>query len=313
MLKIIAVTDGRPGHEKQTRGIIATLEDKKAVRVTWIRLSRSMGGRFRELVCFLFPFGQANFSGNDADLVLCAGSRTHFRALALKRRFRVPACVCMDPGVVLRRFFDGCFIPEHDDVAAAANILTTCGPPNPCVNKKRHDSQYGLILLGGIDRRSHTWDSRDVIEKIRFITEKEPQMSWVISSSPRTPIETVSLIRELLTSKGGNLQFFDYKDTSPGWIEEQYQKCQKVWVTADSMSMVYEALSSGCLVGLLPLRWRKGGIKFRKNEETLVAGGLVTSFNSWRKNQEMVLPDPDFNEAQKCANFILNNIVKNDG
>ncbi len=273
-------------------------------------LSRSMGSRFRELACFLFPFGQANFSGNDADLVLCAGSRTHLLALALKRKYGFPVYVCMNPGVVLRRFFDGCFIPAHDNVSAAANILTTFGSPNPCVNKKQHNSQCGLILLGGLDRKSHSWDSRDVIEKIRIITEEEPQMSWVISSSPRTPIETVSLIREILTSKGGELQFFDYKDTSPGWVEEQYQKCQKVWVTADSMSMVYEALSSGCQVGLLPLRWRKGGIKFKRNEEALVAGGLVTSFNSWRKNKEMIFPDTDFNEAQRCANFILKNIVK---
>ncbi len=72
-----------------------------------------------------------------------------------------------------------------------------------------------------------------------------------------------------------------FADTGPGWIEERYAECLKVWVTADSMSMVYEALSAGCRVGLLPVRWKAEKNKFRRSAEYLIENGLAVPFSAW--------------------------------
>jgi mitochondrial fission protein ELM1 len=39
-------------------------------------------------------------------------------------------------------------------------------------------------------------------------------------------------------------------------MEEQLAQCGVVWVTPDSVSMVHEALSSGAVTGIFPMRHR---------------------------------------------------------
>ncbi|MFH4347311.1 ELM1/GtrOC1 family putative glycosyltransferase, partial [Acinetobacter baumannii] len=38
-----------------------------------------------------------------------------------------------------------------------------------------------------------------------------------------------------------------------GWIFEEMQKAEAVWVTEDSVSMIYEALTAGCRVGVIAM------------------------------------------------------------
>ncbi len=59
-------------------------------------------------------------------------------------------------------------------------------------------------------------------------------------------------------------------------MEEQYDKNKVVWVTADSISMIYEALTAGCRVGIFPMQWRKEKGKFKRNEDLLLEKKLVT-------------------------------------
>ena len=43
------------------------------------------------------------------------------------------------------------------------------------------------------------------------------------------------------------------QDTPQGWIFEQMQLAEAVWVTEDSVSMIYEALTAGCRVGVIEI------------------------------------------------------------
>ena len=79
------------------------------------------------------------------------------------------------------------------------------------------------------------------------------------------------------------LDFFDYRNTPPGWIEKQYDKNNVVWVTADSISMIYEAITAGCTVGILPMRWLRENSKFKRNENVLLEKSLVTPFTAWEQ------------------------------
>ena len=49
------------------------------------------------------------------------------------------------------------------------------------------------------------------------------------------------------------MQIFPVEDTPQGWIFEQMQLAEAVWVTEDSVSMLYEALTAGCKVGLIEI------------------------------------------------------------
>ena len=182
--------------------------------------------------------------------------------------------------------------------------MTTVGPPNCSINRKRHKETNGLILVGGIDQKSHTWNSGDILEKITEIVVREPGTRWLISSSPRTPDDTI-LMLEKMTLLHSHVSFHNYKDTPPGWVEEQYDNSTVVWVTADSVSMIFEALTAGCKVGVIPVDWKKRLNKFEKSVAFLEANGFILPFDAWVSTKDDWSEHENLNEAQRCADIII--------
>ena len=303
---VIVVVDGRPGHEKQSYGIVQALANRVVINTIVIDISKR--GFFPQCISYVsllfnrYPCGVT--LPEKADLVIGTGTRTHSTVLNIKKYLNIPAVTCMTPGRHLRDFFDICFVPEHDGGEPRKNYFFTCGAPNNCRDKKVHCEDKGLIVLGGTDEKSHIWDSKDIEVVLREIITREKNTHWTISSSPRTPQDTVVAIREM-AQETDNAVFFDYKETAKGWIEEQYDQCATVWVTTDSISMLYEALSSGCQVKVIQMHWKNASSKFKKNEDLLIEKGLVTPFSAWKNGSDEKPVISQLNEAQRCADYIL--------
>ncbi|GAB6191789.1 mitochondrial fission ELM1 family protein [Desulfocastanea catecholica] len=305
-LRIIALLDGRPGHEKQTMGIIQAVQKKVPVQLTRIHVSGfSVFDKLIQTCRLYLPgTGLSHPQIRQADLLIGTGSRTHLPMLLYKKKYAIPAITCMTPASHLRNRFDLCFVPEHDGRTGGKNIMLTIGAPNQSRNKRVHRKECGLILLGGIDTKSHRWDSSQVVRMVERIIATDRQKAWTVSSSPRTPQDTVAMLKQL-SKQYDNTHFFDYKDTPPGWIEEQYDKNKVVWVTADSISMIYEAITAGCSVGIFPMQWLSKNSKFKRNEDVLLAKSLVTPFGSWEKGHMSLDETRELNEAERCAERIL--------
>lgn len=306
MLHVIAVFDGRPGHEKQTLGIIAALRRRTPVKINRIEICDytmlDKGKLALQLCCpFFAPWKQAFLK---TDLIIGTGSRTHITILMLGRKYNKPACTCMTPSLLLRNLFDFCFVPEHDRTPAASNIYYTVGAPNTLANLGCHQPDEGLILLGGIDASSHHWDDEKIVSMVKEVIKRKDDANWTISSSPRTPLSTVDKI-SALCSEQTNASFFAYRDTPQGWVEEQYNRCKIVWVTSDSISMVYEAMSAGCCVNIFPMEWKNPKGKFSENENILVRAGKVKSFTDWVVDGRYASVTVKLEEAQRCADKIL--------
>jgi uncharacterized protein len=305
-LGVMALLDGRPGHEKQTMGIIQALQKKVPVQLT-----RMHAGSFSVLdrliqTCRLYLPGPglSHPHMDQVDLLIGTGSRTHLPMLLFKKKYAIPAITCMAPARHLENRFDLCFVPEHDGRSEGKNIMLTIGAPNQSHNKRVHRKECGLILLGGIDPKSHHWESGQVVRMVEKIIATDRQKSWTMSSSPRTPQDTVAMLKQLLKQYDDS-QFFAYKDTPPGWIEEQYDQNKVVWVTADSISMIYEAITAGCSVGVIPMQWLSPNSKFKRNEDVLLANSLITPFSSWEKGHMTWDETRELNEAERCADRIL--------
>lgn len=303
---VVALLDGRPGHEKQTLGIIQALQEKVPVQLIKINVSNFTVFDKVTQTCRLFlpGVGLSHPQLDKADLLIGTGSRTHLPMLLYKKKYALPAVTCMTPPKHLRKCFDLCFVPEHDGEKEDGNIMLTIGAPNSSQNKRQHQKECGLILLGGVDPKSHRWESCQVIKMVEKIVKTDSQKLWTISSSPRTPPDTSAMIRHL-AGKYKNIQFFDYTDTPRGWIEKQYDKNNEVWVTADSISMIYEAITAGCSVGVFPMEWIKENSKFKRNENVLIEKRLVTTFMSWEQGSMLQDNRTELNEAQRCADRIL--------
>ena len=305
-MHVVCFLDGRPGHEKQSRGIVRALAEKVSVQITEIPVSRmSVMGNLAALRRILFAeTGWAADRVLNPDLVMGTGSITHPYVLLFKKQYKIPAITCMAPDLIYRKGFDLCFVPAHDGLKDGGNIITTLGPPNCSVDRREHRPGQGLILLGGIDERSHRWEDVEIITCLKNILEREDSVKWTVSSSPRTPDNTVRLIEEL-EAKHPRLTFFRFEDTPQGWVEQQYDMASVVWVTADSVSMIHEALTAGCNVGILPVKWKKKNNKFKKSIAFLKDKGFVLTFEDWAERKGQWPVHENFNEARRCADIIL--------
>lgn len=314
-LSIIVFLDGRPGHEKQTLGVLqalATVTPVEVINRILIKPSTIQTAKnwLQYLLTSLLPFA-AQKGELPADIIMGTGTHTHLPMLLLKRTCRrrgvegPRAVTFMSTDALLQNNFDLCCVPQHDEPVKQDNIFITKGPPNTVIFSNNHDPQKGLILLGGVDRKSHEWDSRSVIKKISNIIQQDPQMTWTISSSPRTPDDACQLLDDL-SKEAAKVSFFRSMQTPRGWVEEQYARNSIVWVTADSMSMIYEALTAGCSVGILPVQWKQRQNKFQKSIDGLVNKEMVTEYDKWQAAKSMdKLNQEPLNEALRCAEEIL--------
>lgn len=305
-LKVISFHDGRLGHEKQTRGILEALSRLTptalaARKVAPATLRSGLVGRLRYAISLWRPAGQKSQA---ADLLVGTGTATHLPMLMLKRTCGAVAVTCMTPDFPFRRRMDLCFVPRHDRQKPAANIFCTVGPPNNVTYRKTHVHDRGLILVGGIDPKSHHWRTAPLVRRIEQLLGHDPAMTWIISSSPRTPPETIAALAEMASACPG-VEFFSSQETPDGWIEAQYAASERVWVTADSVSMVYEALSAGCRVGVLPVDWKRRSNKFRRSLEDLLQKKMITTYQAWHDGDGRMQPGVRLDEASRCAREIL--------
>ena len=304
-LKAAVFLDTRPGHRKQTLGVLEALKALTGLATLQVELPHL--SRQAETMQWLnYFFGGkktccADLAG--CDFIIGTGSRSHIPMLFCKKKYNIPVITCMAPADMLRRRIDLCFVPRHDNIPEAENIFLTDGPPNMSRNRNQHDPDMGLILIGGKDDKSHRWEDKAILDAVDFLV-RERAVRWTISSSPRTPDETNSSLAKLV-EKFDNAYFIKFADTGTGWIEEQYDKNKTVWVTADSISMLFEARSAGCRVGVIPVQWNRQNNKFQRCIDGLSERGQIVPFAAWRAGKANWNDAEPLNEALRCAREIL--------
>jgi hypothetical protein len=68
--------------------------------------------------------------------------------------------------------------------------------------------------------------------------------------------------------------------------------------------MIYEAITSGAQVGLIELP-QVASSRVAGGVRQLIEDGWVTPFNRWQERGELVSPPGEFNEAQRCADWMV--------
>lgn len=283
------VSDGKPGHLAQSRGLAEAIG-----RVT----------RAKSLVIEPESKMVAPQPYKDAGLILAAGRDTHSHALRLRKYLGVPAVVLMNPGWLGRQRFDLSIIPKHDGVKASSQIIVTEGVLNPITPSTDADPSAGLILVGGPSKH-HDWDDASIERQFIAILDRSPTMRWTATGSRRTPAGTDALLAKLAETRGDRLVYTPASQTPEGWVAEQLARCGVCWVSEDSVSMVYEALTSGAQVGLLDVP-RKGSLgRVVRGVVSLVERGWVTPFEAWQGGASLSNEHPPLAEADRVARLIV--------
>ena len=289
-MKVIILSDNRPGHYKQSLGIVQKLPE---CQMEWLEIHFRQKWRDNLLRVFMCIFGGMSLPTpfiykllqwslapesytalahlRTADVILSTGSSVAAVNLLLGRILRAKTVTCRRPSPIGTRYFDLAILPmiSWQSAESKSNICKTIGVPNPIspdiLKSERKQLQQKLslpdcqrvgILLGGTDRHE-TITTADAA-KLSSICEKvakEMNAQILVTTSRRTPIDVVASLSATVKHTDW-CPLFVTPDT-PSELADPYQAIlalsDLLIVTADSFSMVCEAASSGHPVVVLML------------------------------------------------------------
>lgn len=294
-MHIVYVSDGKAGHRSQAVGLYKAIQRNNMQAVSFQEISIAQlpivglcAGMFTHRI---------DAVSQAPDYIIGVGSHTQLRVLLLGKVFpQAKTVILMKPNFPFS-WFDHVIIPEHDGVAELGNVILSKGALNPIINEQLHHPNRILIALGGSSKR-HQWDNEKVLHAVQQIAEQNPQAEIILTTSRRTPAEFLDLLNE--QPFAGQLQIFPVEQTPQGWIFEEMQQAEAVWVTEDSVSMIYEALTAGCRVGVIQIDRLKQD-RIVKSVDALLEKNIVSK----QFEVAQLAENTPFEEAQRVALKLL--------
>lgn len=305
-LNIWIVTDGKPGHLNQLKGLCERITAHTDTTEQWISTQDTqthwidcLFRRYRHTCSH--PASQHNQA---PDIVIGAGHSTHKEVLAIKRHFRCFSVLLMKPSLP-NHWFDATIIPEHDNPTPNQQTLITKGVLNtisPITSPSALEANQhkGLILIGG-DSKHYHWDAAEIVTQVLKLTKANTDTRWILSDSRRTGTEFMSLLTQ---QKPENLHLIPHTNTPNGWVKEQMALAGTIWVTPDSVSMVYEAITSGAPVGLFNMTAKKNG-RIVKGIQSLVDQGIASKFTTDNLKRNTPASATPLWESERAAVWLL--------
>lgn len=261
-LRILFLSDGRPGHFHLAEGIVAAVARLRPVGVERVEVRRPawMPGRILSTLLnagvppgmiLARIYGVAGDSLPASDLVVSAGGDTLAANICAARILGVPNIFYGS----LRRF-----APE-DFALVLTSYARNSARPNSAMTLKpsRLDPDtLGAVaplagggapaviglLLGG-DAGGFTYAGQDWDRLITLMVDlyRLHGTRWIVSNSRRTDQQVSDRIARLATQSGGPIvEFIDVRYAGSGTLASLFTRSDALVVTADSSSMVSEAV-----------------------------------------------------------------------
>lgn len=284
--------DGKLGHENQTLGFVNELRDLIELEVVEI-------GREHRLSDFLHD------ELPQPDLLVGAGHAIHMKMLSARLMRGGRSILLMKPSLPVG-FFDFVFVPKHDRCRSFGNVFFTDGVLNT-VKPRAKDEDLGLILIGG-ESKHFPWDSDCVLTDIQQVIENNPNMNWQIFDSRRTPLKMMERLGAL-----PNIEAHHWNTTPTGFLSSRMSVAHMIWVSCDSMSMLYEALSSGAFVGVLELpalRVALTGRKIWRSIRSLANTDRVQLSKDGLLLDTTIGRPTTLNESLRCAKIVARSLSR---
>ena len=291
-LVVWVISDNKPGHVNQSLGLAEALARATPTKIITLPALPA----WRAWLALLLKRAPGA-SLPAPDLIVGAGHATHLTLQAARRARGGRAVVLMKPSLP-RRGFDLCILPQHDGVAADAHTLMTEGALNRIRPAATRDARHGLLLIGGASKH-FDWDSDAIQVQIKSILARTPDTHWTLATSRRTPADFLAQLPSSPT-----LTVVPHTATSPDWLPAQLARSGTVWVTPDSASMVFEALTAGAAVGVFDLPLNPTS-RVGRAIAHLADARRITRFANWCASDTLHPNTHPLAEADRCATWIL--------
>jgi mitochondrial fission protein ELM1 len=299
LITVWRFSDHITGHDNQSLGLCEALAGILTVeRCDLPALSRS------DALAALLTGAYHGFKDlPHPQLLVAAGHACHLSLLATRALTAAPAVVLMRPSLPLR-LFDLCIAPAHDGLRPGPRVLVSRGALNRIGARFDRDETSGMLLIGGPSKH-HDWDEVNILAQIDGLLTNSSLRRWDIADSRRTPESTR---RALAARSGPQISFHPVADTASSWLPQRLSQIAQVWVSEDSISMIYEALTAGSWAGLLELPRRGSGRLARGIDELLRSGRLLT-YRDWARGLSPRRAPP-LAEAARCARYVFDQLLR---
>ena len=281
-MKIVVLSDKKPGHLKQSLGIIQNIPDCDS---EWIDIAFKSKWRDNLLRAFMCMFGgiplptslihallrrcldtssyNSLYHLEEADLVLSTGSSVASVNLLLGKLLNAKTVTCLRPSPLGIRHFNLAILPMlyWKKQRNRPTICQTIGIPNPIseevlnfersilqnILKLKHQKRIGL-LIGGTDKHEtiSLADARELYNSCKRLATSHC-LQFLLTTSRRTPPEVTRFLMSNFEKEKWCPLFITPDTVSE--INDPYQAILALSdiliVSADSFSMVCEAASSG--------------------------------------------------------------------
>ena len=292
-LRLCLISDGKAGHTTQLRGLQAGLAQHFQISAELIETNLGLWPCVNVLRQWT-----REFKGQRVLVAGVGGDTWRYLVLA-KKIFGLHTLVLLRPRFWPDAWFDHIVVPRHDELAEGGHIIVTEGVLNPMLPATAPDPNAGLILIGGPSKH-HDWDGDALLSQIAFVVKSESNKQWHLTTSRRTPPDFIAQLSALNLP---HLTIVPVDETPPDWVKKRLLSSEVVWVTEDSMSMIFEGLSAGIQVGLLTLPRSRTGRVIRSIDD-LIERQLVTPITIYQKTNQLLSARPPLQEARRVADII---------
>ena len=253
-------SDGKPGHMKQTDGLLQGLEQIAKLSCHEVAVGESTNVTVSEQIKKL----------DSPMLLIGAGHATHIPMIWSRLRFDCKTVVLMKPSLPAS-WFDMVLLPQHDRSYSLGNVVRTEVSLCPIVRDVQKEHDLGVILVGG-ESRHYGWDEAHLTDVISKLVAGHERTRWEIFDSRRT---AEGFLRRLNLPHSVKLNH--HSDIPEDYLANRLARATFGWVTCDSVSMVHEAIANRLRVCVIemPLKKKNKGNKIERAVDSLVAHGLV--------------------------------------
>ena len=286
------ISDNRRGHENQSLAISEAISRLTPTKVFLL----DPPSKLTQLSDLVFGKFKNTSPPSTPDLIIGTGHGTHLSLFNAKRRYGGKALVIMSPSLPLS-MFDFALIPSHDQPSNHDKVIPFKGALSRITPSAYKKNKFLCIVIGGTSKH-YSLDQALILHEIKELMDGFTDGDILISNSPRSPKKLSEKLSKTYPS-----HFIDWKKMHTGEIQSLFAQSTHIWVTEDSISMVYDALSSGAQVGLLTST-RKKETKVSKEIQSLLNDQFLTNIKEWRHTKNM-RPSPLLNESDRCAQIIL--------
>lgn len=286
--KILLLTDGKAGHENQSKALARALGCDAEIfeihfKSAFAKAASYPLDRMGLRTVSLFDRGaEALAAGKNCAAVIGAGSGTFYAAKAVARRLGVKCGVVLYPRGYSLASFDAVLAPSFDNPPRAPNIIEI--PANIVADDEafyekgvadftsRHkpsDKPAFAVIVGGPNKCS-TMTADWMKGELDRIFDESPSCEHWVTTSRRTPPDVEALVDsypwdyKLIYSK-------DHFNPIPAFVK----LARRLYVTAESTGMLSEACTCGSAEVHALDNLNPGPHKFRRFVENLRADGYV--------------------------------------